>query len=734
METSQGRSIERTPLMVLKGQVESKPHIVTPRPEALPVQAHNVPATLRDIDAWLVWRYEFRKGKWTKPPSDAKTGFAGKSTDSSTWTTFTDAHDAYRTASKWDGIGFVHTPENNLTALDLDHCRDRRTGVIQPWAARIVEELDSYTEVSPSGTGLRIFCRGRKPDNEEISKGGYPDHEGGQTGKLEMYDGRTKAGKPGGRYLTLTGQRLEGAPAEIHDRTEQIKAIYVRELKEAKPEPPPPDANGRAHSGTTAKAKKRWQFPDGPLTDEDIITIAENGRIDPKLSRLWDGDTSGHGNDDSRADAALCEKLLYWIGSADTSRADKLFRKSKLFRYKWDEDRGNSTYGADTLAFAAGKITAFHEPKKDKTDDEPPKTWTLGGVKLLPEKGRRSASGKLTVPIVVLRGSQEVDRIPLPETASQRRPVAKLLLTYAGDTPPSIDSAMATLGEILIAARKALDGVQQDEGPKVWDLVAEKVPGALQLVCRTTKGLWSEGRGGEITRSDFVSFTPPWLIEHAGQGSDAPRDANLVPIGPDVLKIVKTGLEVLWADLYERLPTLSGADLGKATVAGQDFRNRIRRIWEAFCTGETFKGPSGEAIPIQANLLRKVKQKAQPYLTGGMNAGSRLKWEQVHPSMSAWWRPGVTKDGEVTVWLAMRWELSHHARVELPGVASQEDLHAIGEKFGVFNREPGVSGRLSGGAGRLAVLDHDFAMELLAEPEDDASPEPEAAEPQNDVQ
>jgi hypothetical protein len=368
------------------------------------------------------------------------------------------------------------------------------------------------------------------------------------------------------------------------------------------------------------------------------------------------------------------------------------------------------------------------EGEKAKTDDdpEPPKTWTLGSVKLLPETGRRSASGKLTVPIVVLRGSQEVDRIPLPETASGRRTVAKQLLNYAGDAPPSIDAVMATLGEILVAARKALDGVQQDEGPSVWELVAEKVPEALRLVCRTPKGLWSEARGGEVTRADFLAFTPPWLLKCAGEGSDAPRDAtgNALPV--EVLKIVKTGLEVLWADLCERLPTLVGAELGTATLAGQDFRNRIRKIWQALCTGENIEGPSGEPVLLRASLIRKVKQKAQPYLTGGFHSGSRLKWEQVHPSMSAWWRLGVTKHGEPTVWLAMRWELSHHAGVDLPGVASQEDLHAIGEKFGVFNRDPGISGRLSGGAGRLAVLDHDFAMELLSDPEADASPGSEA--------
>jgi hypothetical protein len=68
----------------------------------------------------------------------------------------------------------------------------------------------------------------------------------------------------------------------------------------------------------------------------------------------------------------------------------------------------------------------------------------------------------------------------------------------------------------------------------------------------------------------------------------------------------------------------------------------------------------------------------------------------------------------------MRWDLTHQARVDLPGVTDQASLHKIGEMFGVLDPRPPVPRKLSGGKAHLAVLDHEFAMELLGDPEEDA--------------
>lgn len=59
------------------------------------------------------------------------------------------------------GIGFVFTDKDPFTGIDLDGCRNPKTGEIQEWAMEIVVQFESYTEVSPSGTGLHIICKGK---------------------------------------------------------------------------------------------------------------------------------------------------------------------------------------------------------------------------------------------------------------------------------------------------------------------------------------------------------------------------------------------------------------------------------------------------------------------------------------------------------------------------------------------------------------------------------------------
>lgn len=101
-----------------------------------------------------------------------------------TWASYEDAE---RSALRSDnhGIGFVFTQEAGMTGVDLDNCRDADSGEIADWAMDIMGDVDGYTEISPSGTGVHIIARGRKPEG------------GSRRGDVEMYDR--------GRYFTITG-------------------------------------------------------------------------------------------------------------------------------------------------------------------------------------------------------------------------------------------------------------------------------------------------------------------------------------------------------------------------------------------------------------------------------------------------------------------------------------------------------------------------------------------------
>ena len=64
--------------------------------------------------------------------------------------------------------------------------------VLEPWAAEIVTKLNTCTEVSPSGEGLKLFARGKLPGS------------GKKRAQIEMYDQ--------GRYFTVTGKHWPETP------------------------------------------------------------------------------------------------------------------------------------------------------------------------------------------------------------------------------------------------------------------------------------------------------------------------------------------------------------------------------------------------------------------------------------------------------------------------------------------------------------------------------------------
>jgi putative DNA primase/helicase len=109
-----------------------------------------IPLELRQRPQWVLWKYENRNGKPTKVPY-AVNGDYAKVNEPSTWATFDEA------LATGQGVGFVFTPEDPYTGIDLDHVRDPETGLVSPEAWDIVRALDSYTEWSVSGTGLHIL-------------------------------------------------------------------------------------------------------------------------------------------------------------------------------------------------------------------------------------------------------------------------------------------------------------------------------------------------------------------------------------------------------------------------------------------------------------------------------------------------------------------------------------------------------------------------------------------------
>jgi len=178
--------------------------VTTPPPIAEGCDINRAVAELAALDRWVCWRAKERRGKVTKVPF-TPAGSPASSTDRSTWSTFDACLTAAFDEGKHAGVGFVLDGSDDLVGFDLDDCLER--GTLKPWAEAIARRLNSYTEITPSGRGVRIFVRACIPVN------------GARKGALEVYKS--------GRYLTVTGRRLESFPDTIKRRHKTVPALFA---------------------------------------------------------------------------------------------------------------------------------------------------------------------------------------------------------------------------------------------------------------------------------------------------------------------------------------------------------------------------------------------------------------------------------------------------------------------------------------------------------------------------
>ncbi len=104
-----------------------------------------------------------------------------------------------------------------------------------------------------------------------------------------------------------------------------------------------------------------------PLSDQELINKILASKQGNKFKDLWGGNKSGYNNDDSSADQALCNILAFWTRK-DHQRMDSLFRQSGLYRDKWDERRGEQTYGDITIDKAIEGTNEIYSPPKLKNE------------------------------------------------------------------------------------------------------------------------------------------------------------------------------------------------------------------------------------------------------------------------------------------------------------------------------------------------------------------------------
>lgn len=283
---------------------------------------------LKDLKQWVCYRnvWDEKKQKNKKLPKDARTGKGAKANDPETWSPYPVALEGKKRFGL-DGVGFEFA--SGYLGIDLDNVIDE-SGALTPVASEIVELMDSYTEYSPGGKGLHILCR------TSLGKMGRRNDRIG----LEMYNH--------GRFFTVTG-RPYGEPKSIQERTEQAEEVCRRYLSKPEREDVKPVQKGQIPPVESAFEN---------LTDSDLWQRMFDSPKGSTIRALYDGDTSGYSDDHSRADQALVNHLAYWT-NCDVERMDRMFRQTGLHRGKWDEKRGQLTYGERTMAVAVKSVVPF---------------------------------------------------------------------------------------------------------------------------------------------------------------------------------------------------------------------------------------------------------------------------------------------------------------------------------------------------------------------------------------
>jgi len=279
----------------------------------------NIPDAIKSLPQFVNWKAEQREGRITKPPHKPGGDYA-KSDDPLSWSTFEACRDA---SNKFDGIGFMLTSNDQNIALDFDKCRCPAFDLIDPAIEQHIKDLNSYTEISPSGRGLRVLVKGSLP---------VP---GRKNGSCEIYSS--------GRYVTLTGHVLPGYPLTIENRQAEIDRFYKEVF---------PDKN-------TEKSEPE-KHPSQSFTPDDRLKKALASKTRAEIQKLLDGDFSAYPSQ-SEADLSLCNHLAFWF-NGDEIAIDKAFRESKLFREKWDRKHfcTGETYGQHTINQAVKGCKNFY--------------------------------------------------------------------------------------------------------------------------------------------------------------------------------------------------------------------------------------------------------------------------------------------------------------------------------------------------------------------------------------
>ena len=306
-----------------------------------------IPEELKRLKNWVCWKAEPDEKAHSgikKIPINPYTGGQAMSNNPDTWSDF---ETAVRISADLAGIGFVFDGSGYF-GVDLDDMPEAleqfKNGRHDNVIGEFVYGLKSYTELSNSGNGIHIICKGRLPEGAR------------RRGGIEMYDK--------GRFFVMTGNYCSEF-IDISDCTESVKPLHEKYLAQHKSVP-----------------EKTNNSPVVPLSlsASEIVEKARSSQNGAKFEALYRGDITGYSSQ-SEADMAFCNILAFWCGG-DIETMDSIYRSSGLMREKWDRKQSGSTYGMLTLKKAADSCSAAYSPQSYQDNY----SITIGSRKSVPKK------------------------------------------------------------------------------------------------------------------------------------------------------------------------------------------------------------------------------------------------------------------------------------------------------------------------------------------------------------
>ena len=297
---------------------------------------------LREQKIWLCHPLIFNPDKhggvggFDKPPINPHTLYPGASNDHKSLATFEEAaaqlgKTAYVRVNGCaelkecivEGIG-ISFSGTGILGLDMDNVVDIDRRRMTSEAHEIMMALDSYTEISPSSTGLHILFIGNIPKELKKLSKHRKDIFGSDKAEYQLFDSG---------YMTVTGTVVHDV--DISERSGRLAMVYDHYFKVIEPIYTPsikrPEITKQTHVSASGFTYERWLEDVRRLSDAEILDgIFRSGSLGKRVRLLYNGDTNAYGGDHSRADLALCSYLYGFTD--DREITERLFRSSQLFR------------------------------------------------------------------------------------------------------------------------------------------------------------------------------------------------------------------------------------------------------------------------------------------------------------------------------------------------------------------------------------------------------------------